>query len=77
MKTIAVLALGAIALAGCGSPIPESGPTEVPNQHVLTENVPTGHGSLSPFLEDYAPEVFEASTLDEYLDHYVPEEGER
>lgn len=86
-KTLAALALAGLALAGCGSPIPDSEPVDAgPATHVLTEQSLPGTGSLGSFLEDYAevPETpvtdayldaHEPSTLDSFLDHYVPEEG--
>ena len=84
-KTLAILALSALALAGCGSPAQEQAPME-PSQPVLTESQsmtdlllpPTDavvdevpKGSLGVFTEDYAPQP----ALDTLLDVYLPEEN--
>lgn len=71
MKKFAAIAFAGLVLAGCGSPIPDSEPV-VHGAPVLVETT-TGPGSLGPFLESYAPEVFEPSAIEAYLDRYVPE----
>lgn len=52
-KTLVTLALAGLALAGCGSPIPDSAPTEVGvPTHVLTE---TNSQSLGDILAPPTP----------------------
>ena len=51
-KTLITLALAGLALAGCGSPVADSDPAEVPTQHVLTE---TRSQSLGDILAPPTP----------------------
>lgn len=73
-KTLIALTLAGLALAGCGSPIPDSAPTElsVPT-HVLTE---TDSQPLTDLLlppTDAQPQEATKGSLGVFIEDYAPQ----